>query len=104
MVILGTGFSINPKNVSVTIDNNECIVSASSEQTISCTLAPRNHSLTSILATNSTNQSNGYFAGVGLNYARYGVSSSMNYSSFMTAVRAHNTVILNSTYETSIHT
>jgi hypothetical protein len=104
MVILGTGFSVNPNNVSVTVDNNNCIVSSSSDQTISCTLSPRNYSLSSKLPTNSTNQTNGYFSGVGLNYARYSVSGSMNTTTFATAVRSSNTVTLGNPQEISIRT
>lgn len=97
LVIGGTGFSANTNNISVTVDNNVCTVTKSSENQISCTLSPRNSTLSSKLQTNSTNQLNGYFSGAGLNYSRYSVPWPINITVFTQAVRQNNPSILKST-------
>ncbi len=78
LTISGTGFSLNPANNSVTVDGNDCAVTSSSAFEIKCTLAERDNSLSSLLSTNATGQTNGYHSGVGLKYARYEAVSTIN--------------------------
>ena len=92
LTISGTGFSNTPQNNTVTVDGNDCKVTSSNNDQIKCTLAPRNTSLSSQLATDSGSQVNGYFSGAGLRYARYTRSSAIDtISKFVTAVRAADT-------------
>jgi hypothetical protein len=73
----------------VTIDGNKCQIQEVSGTTITCTLPPRNGSASAKLVSNSTNQTNGYFSGAGLNYARYtGMYSDLN--SFIQSVQSKN--------------
>ena len=72
--INGTGFSNNASEITVKVDNNDCVVTASTINSITCNLKPRNPSASSLLSTNSANQANGYFSGTGLNYKRYDIS------------------------------
>jgi hypothetical protein len=100
LTITGTGFAGQNENNTVTIDGNPCVVNSSSENQIQCTVAPRNLTLSSLLpATNSSAQVNGYFAGSGLNYARYSVPSNANPTVFASAVRAQNSTYLGAPLE-----
>ena len=94
LTISGTGFSPNPKNNTVTVDGNDCSVTSADNYQIKCTLAAKGPS-TSLLSTNSSSQSNGYFSGAGLKYARYTRSSSIDtLAKFTTAVRTGDTAAL----------
>lgn len=73
--INGTGFSNNASEITVTVDDNDCLVTASTINSITCSLQPRNPNASSLLATNSASQTNGYFSGTGLNYKRYDIST-----------------------------
>jgi hypothetical protein len=96
LTISGTGFSNNPTNNTVTVDGNDCHVTAATNNQLQCTVAPRNSSLSSQLPTNTSGaQSQGFFSGAGLSYARYTVSASINtQDEFVAAVRASNTSAL----------
>lgn len=97
MTISGTGFSGVAANNTVTVDGNACDVTSSTETQISCTVAPRNLGLSSLLsASDPSAQINGYFSGAGLKYARYALSGSANIGSFVTAVRGKDNTYLNS--------
>ena len=94
ITISGTGFSQIAANNTVSVDGNNCAVSASTDQQITCTIAPKNNSLTSLLTTTSGSQQNGYFSGAGLNYARYSISGYPSLTTFVNAVRTANTTFL----------
>jgi hypothetical protein len=101
LTISGTGFSLVAANNTVTVDGNACEVTSSTENQIQCTVAPRNTSLSSLLsATNSSAQTNGYFSGSGLKYARYGVSGSATMDSFVAAIRANDNATISKVQET----
>ena len=90
--ITGTGFSLNQTNNTVSVDGNKCQVTYSDEGTIQCILDPLNATLSSKLSSTSTNQTNGYFSGAGINYARYSYTTSI--SGLVAAVRANNVSVL----------
>lgn len=71
--INGTGFSNNASEITVKVDNNNCVITASTLSTITCNLQQR--SASALLSTNSASQANGYFSGTGLNYKRYDISN-----------------------------
>jgi hypothetical protein len=97
LTITGTGFSLNKQNNSVLIDGNPCSVTYSDIGTIKCTVAPNDPALSTKLTSNSTNQTNAYFSGAGLNYARYSYSS--NLAAFIAAVRSNNITALGTPQE-----
>jgi hypothetical protein len=96
LTISGTGFSNSPTNNTVTVDGNDCHVTAATNNELKCTLAPKNSSLSSQLPTNTTGtQTQGFFSGAGLAYARYIISSLIDtQDEFVAAVRAGNTAAL----------
>lgn len=65
LTIKGTGFSPNPKNNSITVDGNTCDITYASNGQLSCILAPKTAAST-LLATNSSNQTNGFLGGAGV--------------------------------------
>lgn len=78
-------------------------MTASTETQLSCTVAPKNPALSSLLtASNSSAQQNGYFAGAGLNYVRYSLPSSADIPTFVTAVRAQNSTYLRTPQEVGL--
>ena len=91
ITITGSGFSANSSIVAVSVDNNACDVVSSSLTQIVCNLRNRNISLTSKLATNSANQTNGYFSGAGLRYRRYDISklSQQNLAGLRAAINSN---------------
>ena len=93
LTITGTGFSTNLANNFVSVDGSACSVTSASNSQLTCTLGSKDSS-SSKLATNSSNQRNGYFGGAGVNYARYSVSGIRSMSSFVTAVRSSNATAL----------
>lgn len=95
--ITGTGFSRNPANNTVSVDGTNCAVTSASENLLTCTLSKRDSSKTTLLPTNSTSQKNGYFAGAGLQYARYTYSGTL--PEFISGVRAANLTLLGSPLE-----
>lgn len=94
--INGTGFSTNSSEISVKVDNNDCVVTASTISSITCNLPPRNPSVSSLLSTNSTGQINGYISGTGLNYKRYDISglSSKDIAGLKAAIAANSPSIV----------
>lgn len=63
-------------------------------------MAAKDPSLSFLLtASNSSTQTNGYFGGSGLNYARYTVSGSATINSFVTAVRTQDNTYLSNVQE-----
>lgn len=90
------------ENNTVSINGNDCKVTAASENTISCTVAPYNAARTALLSTTASTQKNGYFSGSGLKYARYGVSSSTSMDQFVAAVRSEDTTILGTPREVGV--
>lgn len=78
LTISGTGFSQNPANNTVSIDGNDCLIIEASNNQIKCTLGKKDSSKSSLLSTNSSSQTNGYFAGAGLKYARYSRGSAVS--------------------------
>lgn len=102
LTISGSGFSPNPKNNTVSVDGNNCKVTAASNSEIKCTLAAKDNAKSSLLSTNTSGtQLKGYFSGAGLAYARYAYSSSIGtLSQFTTAVRNSDTNALGSPQET----
>jgi hypothetical protein len=84
--INGTGFSTNPLNNSVTVAGNPCNVTSASSTSIFCILGPKNDSISTLLLTNDTNQTQGYFSGMGLQYLRYSTYQS-SYQPFVDLVR-----------------
>ena len=100
MTISGTGFSKSVANNSVTVDGNDCKVTASDSNEIRCTLAEKSQSINSQLKTNSSNQTNGFFAGAGLKYARYSRVTAINtIAKFVDATRTANTSSLGTPLE-----
>lgn len=99
ITVSGTGFSGVVANNSVSIDGNNCVVNTVTEQQLTCTLDPRDPAKSALLTTASSSQANGYFAGAGLKYARYGITGSPSLSTFVTAVRSSNTTFLGSPQE-----
>lgn len=87
LTIKGTGFSPNPKNNSIAIDGNACDITYASNGQLNCILATKTASST-LLATNSSNQTNGFLGGAGVQYARYTRKSFSNINTFITAVRS----------------
>lgn len=94
LTIKGNGFSPNLKNNSVTIDGTNCKITSSANGQINCILNPKS-STTTELSTNSSSQQNGYFAGAGIQYARYSVTTLINsISKLVAAYRSSNTTAL----------
>ncbi len=87
LTIKGTGFSPNPKNNSITVDGNVCEITFASSGQLNCILATKTASST-LLATNSSNQTNGFLGGAGVQYARYPRTSFSNMNTFIAAVRS----------------
>lgn len=102
ITITGTGFSGIPSNNTVSVDGNDCKVTSSSENTISCTINNRDSSKTSKLSTTSSSQQQGYFSGAGLKYTRYGAIGSTSLTDFAQAVRIGNTTYLGDPLESGI--
>lgn len=71
LVITGTGFSREDENNTVSVDGNDCAINEADSNKIVCKLKQKSQTAFAKLSTNSSNQTNGYFAGAGLNYARY---------------------------------
>ncbi len=94
ITITGTGFSNVPKNNSVSVNGNDCKVTSSSENTITCTLDKYDSTKTAKLTTTSSSQQNGYFSGAGLKYTRYGALASNSMDDFVDAVRISNATFL----------
>ena len=94
--INGTGFSNNASEIKVKVDENDCVVTASTISSITCDLQPRNPSVSSKLDTNSSSQANGYFSGTGLKYQRYNIASlsSKSVAGLMTAIAANSPSIV----------
>lgn len=90
------------ENNTVSINGNDCKVTAASDNTISCTVAPYNAARTALLSTTASTQKNGYFSGAGLKYARYGVSGSTSMDQFVAAVRGEDTTILGTPREVGV--
>ena len=84
------------------------MVTTSSINSITCNLQARNPNTSSLLSTNSANQTNGYFSGTGLNYKRYDISglSSKTISGFKAAIAANSAsiVLAESSYRGEIST
>lgn len=87
-------------NNSVSVDGNNCVVNTVNEQQLTCTLDARDATKSALLTTTSASQANGYFAGAGLKYARYGITGSPSMSTFVTAVRSSDNTFLNKVQET----
>lgn len=92
ITVYGTGFSLEPKNNTVSIDGTPCKVTEASQGSLKCTLGPKDTTKSSLLSTNSTSQANGYFSGAGATYVRYSFSDSL--SKFITAIRSNNSTYL----------
>lgn len=77
ITITGTGFSLDPTEISVTAAGLPCSVTSSSTTQIVCTVGSDISGNTyGLLATNTTHtQTNGYISGTGFNYARYETTS-----------------------------
>jgi hypothetical protein len=96
LTIKGNGFSLNLKNNTVTVDGTSCKITSSANGQINCVLNPKSATITK-LSTNSSSQQNGYFAGAGIQYARYTVTSSIDsISKLVAAYRSSNTAALGS--------
>lgn len=102
ITISGNGFSPALINNSVTVDGNTCNIQSATQSQIICLLAAKNNSLSSLLQSNSTNQTNGYFSGGGLSYARYTVPSTATIDNFTDAVRSNNRTFFRSTLEVGV--
>lgn len=100
--ISGTGFSLNKNNNTVEVDGTTCKVSYSDEGNIQCILAAKNNTLSTKLTSNSSNQTNGYFSGAGIRYARYNYTD--NFDNFVTAVRSNNLTTLGQPLEVGFRT
>jgi hypothetical protein len=77
LTINGTGFSINPAQVSVQVAGLPCTVVISSPYQVVCTVAPSPASSTfGLLPTTTTGtQVNGFISGSGLSYTRYDITN-----------------------------
>jgi hypothetical protein len=96
LTITGTGFSTNPANITVTVDDINCDVVSSTVTSITCNLEQKNTSVSAKIVTNSGNQANGYFSGTGLNYNRYDITNLANKTpSGLRAAIASNSSTLN---------
>lgn len=94
ITLSGTGFSGVLANNSVSVDGNNCEVKSATETSLVCILGAKNPSASALLATTSSSQVNGYFAGAGLKYARYSITSTTTISAFVDAVRTSKTAVL----------
>jgi hypothetical protein len=74
LTITGTGFSTNTSVIDVSVGGTNCDVVSASLSQIVCNLNPQNTSATAQLPTNDGSQTDGFFSGAGLNYARYNIS------------------------------
>ena len=72
--IKGTGFSLDPSKLTVSVDGVKCDVSESTLISIKCRLAEKKAE-TSLLSTNSATPSNQYNSGSGFFYQRYNLST-----------------------------
>ena len=81
LTIKGTGFSINPSNITVTVAGIPCDVISSSLREIVCDVGkdyPGNNY--GKLSTNSSSQVGGYLSGSGFKYRVFNMSSPNNSS------------------------
>lgn len=97
ITVIGTGFSTELKNNSVTVDGNPCQVTYTDQGSLKCTLAQRDVNVSSLLATTSNTQTNGYVSGAGITYARYTFNGQMNV--FVDAVRTKKSAVLGTPQE-----
>jgi len=71
LVITGTGFSTNSKNISVSVDGVNCAVQSSTLTSINCRLASKQPTDSAALPSSAGTPVENYIAGVGLKYWRY---------------------------------
>ncbi len=102
ITISGFGFSPALTNNTVTVDGNTCKIQSATQSQIVCILAAKNSSLSSRLPTNSSNQTQGYFSGGGLSYARYSIPSTSTIDNLTNAVRSDNKTFLKTVQEVGI--